>query len=344
LNKFRADDILIKQQVSYKDPGRSGADVLWDFSGLTTINSEYKLKYRLPRANRHNQYVMGRDTFEVNNVAENELLKGVEHFTQYYFRMSGDTLYSLGYENGTALMHHTQPVPVIAYPFGYGQIITQDYHSEGLYSSQVPMSTSGTIRIEADAYGKMLLPSKDTLNHVLRVKTVQTILENDSLTEEGNLPTKMRVVTCRWYSRGYRYPVFETIRSINLQDSVRAAFNTAFFYPPQEQYYLNDDANLAVLDSLQNENNDPWAGLTYNVYPNPVRTQPLNIEMYLPQPATVRVQVRNTMGTVLIDKTQGNYPVGICNFQLNLQGLQTNDYILDIWLNEKLISETIMKR
>ncbi|MDR0864868.1 MAG: hypothetical protein LBO74_08050, partial [Candidatus Symbiothrix sp.] len=159
LNLPRPGDGIIKQQVEYKDPGRSGADVLWNFSGLTTINPEYKLNYRLPRANRHRQYVLGRDTFEVNHVAENELLKGVEHFTQYYFRISGDTLYSLGYENGTVLMHHTQPLPVIAYPFGYGQTITQDYHSEGLYSSQVPMSTSGTIRIEADAYGKMLLPS-----------------------------------------------------------------------------------------------------------------------------------------------------------------------------------------
>ncbi|MDR0863661.1 MAG: T9SS type A sorting domain-containing protein, partial [Candidatus Symbiothrix sp.] len=199
-------------------------------------------------------------------------------------------------------------------------------------------------RIEADAYGKMLLPSKDTLNQVLRVKTVQTILENDSLKEGGNQSAKMRIVTCRWYSRGYRYPVFETIRSINLQDSVKEVFNTAFFYPPQEQYYLQDEANLAVLDSLQNANLDPWAGLTYNIYPNPVKTTPLNVELYLPQPATVRVQVRNTMGTILIDKTQGKYPVGICNFQLNLQGIPTNNYILDIWLNDHLISYTIMKR
>ncbi|GHV25200.1 hypothetical protein FACS1894176_03120 [Bacteroidia bacterium] len=344
LNRFRPGDALVKQQVEYKNRGRSGENVLWDFSQLNVVNDEYKLNYRLPRANRHNQYVLGRDTFDVENVAENELLKGSEHFTQYYYRISGDTLYSLGYENATTLIHHTQPMPIIAYPFGYGQTIQQDYRSEGLYSSQVPVSTYGTIRIEADAYGKLLLPSTDTLNHVLRVKTIQTILENDTLKETGGLSTKMRVETCRWYSQGYRYPVFETIRSINLRDSVRTAFNTAFFYPPQEQYYLQDEANLAILDSLENENFDPWAGLTYNVFPNPVRTQPLNVELYLPQSATVRAQVRNTIGNVLIDKNQGNYPVGICNFQLNLQGLQTNNYILDIWLNDHLISYTIMKR
>jgi hypothetical protein len=32
LNRFRADNMLVKQQVSYKDPGRTGENVLWNFS------------------------------------------------------------------------------------------------------------------------------------------------------------------------------------------------------------------------------------------------------------------------------------------------------------------------
>lgn len=31
LNMFRAGDVISKQQVEYKDPGRSGQNVLWDF-------------------------------------------------------------------------------------------------------------------------------------------------------------------------------------------------------------------------------------------------------------------------------------------------------------------------
>ena len=44
-NMFRADDVIIKQQVEYKDPGRSGANVLWDFSRLNVVNDEYELAY-----------------------------------------------------------------------------------------------------------------------------------------------------------------------------------------------------------------------------------------------------------------------------------------------------------
>jgi hypothetical protein len=343
LNLPRAGDKIIKQQVEYKDPGRSGPDVLWDFSGLNTVNPEYRLDYRLPRANRHNRYVLGRDTFEVNRVGENELLKGHEHFTQYYYRIKGDTLYSLGYENPTALMHHNEPLPAIAYPFGYGQSIRQDYSSEGLYSSLVPISIYGDIIIEADAYGKMLLPSKDTLNQVLRVKTVQTILENDSLKENDDTPVKMRVETYRWYARGYRYPVFEAVRSVNLQDSVTAEFNTAFFYPPQEHYYLADDEENAALQEEGNDIDDPWAGLTYNIFPNPV-SYSLNLELFLPKATNIRVQIRTTMGAIVLDEDKGHFPAGLHNFQFNTSALQVGNYILDVGLNGKLISGIIMKR
>ena len=38
LNYFRAGDEIIKQQVVYKDPGRTGENVLWDFSRLTSVD------------------------------------------------------------------------------------------------------------------------------------------------------------------------------------------------------------------------------------------------------------------------------------------------------------------
>jgi hypothetical protein len=347
LNKFRADDVLIKQQVSYKDPGRTGANVLWDFSQLNIVNDEYELAYSA-----------GRDS----------VIIGTEHLTRYSYVLSNDSLLLWGFRNPTTQMRNKQPEVLLKFPVNYGDSIKNYYYGHGKHGNRLELDDMGTIATSADAYGMMVLPNQDTLKHVLRTHTVKYIAKDTKpISEEYQLKdTTLYLIsadsidfrlandtvvfvteTFRWYEQGYRYPVFETIRSWEQHESKRKRYEflaTAFFYPPQEQYYLQDDANLAVLDSLQNENFDPWAGLTYNIYPNPVRTQPLNIELYLPQSATVRVQVRNTMGTVLIDKNQGNYPVGICNFQINLQGLQTNNYILDIWLNEKLISETIMKR
>ena len=35
---LRAGDVISKQQVEYKDPGRSSKNVLWDFSQLDPVN------------------------------------------------------------------------------------------------------------------------------------------------------------------------------------------------------------------------------------------------------------------------------------------------------------------
>ncbi|EGJ99721.1 hypothetical protein HMPREF9455_03853, partial [Dysgonomonas gadei ATCC BAA-286] len=35
-NHLRPGDVLIKQQVEYRDPGNAGKDQLWDFSNLKT--------------------------------------------------------------------------------------------------------------------------------------------------------------------------------------------------------------------------------------------------------------------------------------------------------------------
>jgi hypothetical protein len=42
-NCIRSGDETVKEQVEFKDPGRSGENVIWNFSELKAINSEYKL-------------------------------------------------------------------------------------------------------------------------------------------------------------------------------------------------------------------------------------------------------------------------------------------------------------
>lgn len=39
----RANDTIVKQCVEYRDPGRSGPNVLWNFSELELLNDAYTL-------------------------------------------------------------------------------------------------------------------------------------------------------------------------------------------------------------------------------------------------------------------------------------------------------------
>jgi hypothetical protein len=366
LNSFRAGDVIFKQQVSYKDPGRTGANVLWDFSQLTIENEEYELLY---------------------SSYNDTLVTGTEHLTQYHYALQNDSLLLWGFDNPTTKLHNIQPELLLQFPVNYGDTMQSYYYAHGKYGNRLELDAMGTIETAADSYGMMILPSKDTLKHVLRTRTLKYIAEKtqpisyeyydklespllispDSIDQRlANDDVLFVMETFRWYEKGYRYPVFETVRSWekhrgneNNEENEEVEGNeeveflaTAFFYPPQEHYYLDDDAdNLALLKNEGDEgdeNNeivDPWEGLTYNLYPNPVKNGSLNIEMYLPKnvPA-IRVQLRNTMGLIISDKDYGYRPEGTCSFQVDMWNVPIGNYVLDIRLDDHLISEIIMKR
>jgi len=353
-NMFRADDEIIKQQVTYKDPGRSGENVLWDFSRLNTENEAYTLQYA----------ALG-----------DSVIVGTEHSTRYYYSLSNDSLLLLGYENSTTLMENDQPELLMKFPVNYKDSTSCYYSGTGEYCNRLSISAMGTVTTKADACGMMILPDGDTLKNVIRVHTIKRIAEKsrplhiplrrgqgeDENTETptvtpdsinyrlANDTILLELETFRWYTKGYRYPIFETIKSItNKQGQERTFFDTAFFYPPQKHYYLEDDEeNLALLEedteSNNPQNNNPWADLTYNFYPNPVEIN-LEIEVYMPKQGQVRMQLTDRLGRLVWDKNYGKWQVGINTTQIFMSPYNTGEYVLNMWFDEYLVGEKVLKK
>jgi hypothetical protein len=356
-NHFRPGDVLIKQQVEFIDPGSSGANKVWDFSKLNTINDEYTLTYSLPPLEGDSVYILGDIRYNKKNVSDNELIVGTEHNTMYYYHLSGDSLSQMGHENPAVKLAYTSPMVLMLYPLNYGQSVSSVYKSEGLYSGTVDIRTQGIMTTSADAYGKIILPSGDTLSPVLRVKTEQTILDiPDELSVNTDKNDKGKLLeTCRWYSKGYRYPVFETIRNINLSDSTEI-FSTAFFFPPQDHLYLDTDPeNQALLDELwkgteEDQVIDPTAKtvtlediMTCKMYPNPVISV-LNLEYELKQDAKVSFELYSIEGLPVKkiaakSKTAGNYYETV-----DCSGLHPKNYVLRITANGLFVNEIVIKK
>jgi len=354
-NLLRAGDLLFKQQVEYVDPGEAGADRLWNFSKLKAINDEYTVEYDLPPLEGDSVYILGNRRHEKNSVKENELIIGTEHNTMYYYHQTEDCLLQNGHENPSVVLSYTSPLTLLCFPLNYGDKVSSAYKSKGLYSGTVDIRTEGTVTVAADAYGKMILPSKDTLGLVVRVKTQQTIFDvqtesSDSIEAEnvGKL-----LETHRWYSKGYRYPIFETIRSINKSDS-SVIFSTAFFFPPQDHYYLDtDSANLALLEELWDmENHAKSSGqdealelrdlLICKTYPNPVKSI-LNIEYELPRDATVSFRLYSVAGLPVKTTVPVKKPKGRHYETIDCSSLQPQDYVLRIMANDMFVNEIIIK-
>jgi hypothetical protein len=356
-NHYRAGDVLIKQQVEYVSPGEVGINKVWDFSKLKTINSEYTLKYDLPPMEGDSVYILGDNRYQKKRVKDNELIVGTEHNTMYYYHLINDSLLQQGHENPSVVLRYTAPMVLMQFPLNYGQTTISNYKSKGLYSGTVDIRTQGTMATKADAYGKMILPSGDTLSPVLRVKTVQTIFDipdsNSYTMDEANNAGK-QLETCRWYSKGYRYPVFETVRNINLSDSSEI-FKTAFFFPPQDHLYLDTDPeNQALLDELWKETESDTVSqgvktvtlediMTCKLYPNPVESQ-LNIEYELKEDAKVSFELYSIEGLPVKKIQAKSQKTGMYYESIDCSGLHPKNYVLRITANGLSVNEIIIKK
>lgn len=353
LNVPRFGDEIIKQQVEYKDPGRSGENVLWDFGKLNSLNDEYRLFY-----------VCGKDS----------LLVGIEHQTMYYYSLSGDSLLCHGFENPTTVMKNERPELLLTYPVNYGDSILSYYNGNGKYCERLKISAMGTVSSKSDAFGMMILPDKDTLKNVIRVRTVKTIAERSeelfdamyrdsipSFVSSDSIEYRLRndsvlleIETYRWYAKGYRYPVFETIKSsTNRQDEERKFFDVAFFYPPQEHYYLDSDPeNLAELfddDGADPENEQPGitpdlrGSFTYNFYPNPV-SNILTLEYYLAETADLNIRILDMNGINLHDRFVQGQTAGVYTFRIDMSEYAKGSYLLNIATGDQIFTDIILKK
>ena len=352
LNLPRAGDVIVKQQVEYKDPGRTGENVLWDFSRLNVVNPEYTLSYRLPKLSRNNTYILGLDTFPAGQVNVDDFITGEEHYTAYHYYLKDNQLFLLGHVNAVSQMHNEKPLQIMKYPFDYGSRFEDDYYSLTFYAGADPMRSKGNITVSSEASGMMILPDQDTLKHVTMIRTVRTIVEipdtallRKYVGREMPEPVNTRIENCLWYEKGYRYPVFETIRQFNENDSnSRDFFSTAFFYPPQEHYYLDTDPeNRVIIETLKNGKPNPFAGSSFNAYPNPM-TATLNVEIFIPAEAKIKIQVRSVANkSVYINENKGKFSSGTYYFRFDVSKLPFGYYLLSIWADNHLMSETMLK-
>lgn len=357
-NICRGEDVIIKQQVKYKHPGRAGANVIWDFSKQEAVNEKYKLSY----------------------TQSDSVVTGCEHHTLYHYLLKNDTLLSLGYENATTLVENQRPELLLTYPFAYQKRIEDYFYGTGNYCRRLELTTQGKTFTQADAYGMIMLPNGDTLQHVLRVRSVKKIadkmvpyvqkdsivlpiIHTDSINYHlNNDSVWMQLEIYRWYADGYRYPIFETVESTTYKaNKPFNHFNTAFFYSPGKHGYLNDDPeNRAKLDEQEkadlqarenasgnngySSGNDPNKELiNYNAYIERGSNQ-LSLEYNLNESAVVTISLYDMQGRLLVNYPKTLHPSGFYQEAISLDGFQLGEYLLRIVVNDKVYGEKIVKQ
>jgi hypothetical protein len=359
-NMPRSSDILVKQQVVYMNPGKSGKDILWDFSGLRFINQSYSVCY---------------NSFPNNP----QLIAGTEHQTRYYYVLSNDSLLVTGYENPTTIMKYDQPKLFLRFPMLYGDSINCFFNGKGRYCENLDITSYGSSFTIADATGRMILPNGDTLQHVVRIHCKEILLDkskalgspissDDSVDSVFNSFCKfpsvradsdiLSIDSYKWYASGYRYPILETISTSNIHgNSITPCFSTAFYYPPEFHNYLtNDELNRKILDklkrdkgSLQTQGKDDInidleeSFFRYRCYPNPVLNM-LTLNLFLKCDAIFSYNLYDMQGKLYQHTDPHQLISNSYSLNIDMSNCLSGLYILEIRINDKLYSEKIIKK
>ena len=326
-NYPRAGETLLQEEVEYQDPGKNGKDIVWNFSRLIPVEKKkFVLSKPIETISPNEdirQYLKeissSEITFSYFLSDSGRMMQGSENGFINSYNTNSDSLSIWNQENPSTRMEFSLPQVLLTYPFAYKNHNTKYYSGYGVYYDLQGVKLVGSVDVEADGYGALILPGNDTVRNVLRVKTVKTAIEEkessyekkngkewkikgDSIAaliklNKKNLPTTEIV---RWYAQGYRYPILEMIHSYTdlggnkKSDEIRQAF----FYDPVQQevdYMSNDPVNRAI-ESKQPQSSmkavvtsvSPSQGapaiktvaLDYNIYPNPVESE-LKVDLHL---------------------------------------------------------------
>lgn len=127
---------------------------------------------------------------------------------------------------------------------------------------------------------------------------------------------------------------------INGGDS--AIFKTNTFAVSSGSYYFTQVPSLPILVE-ESKANSPYDSTqnTISIYPNPTQSQ-LNLNLYLIEPSTVKIEIIDAAGKILYYNDIGNLDTGSHNKIIDVSYLSSGVYILRTYINEQAIIKKIV--
>lgn len=185
-------DAMSKQRVMYVSPGGGGMDATWDFSNVDVLSDSYPIEY----------------AGDIDSC-----LYAIEPSLMGLYRLSGDTLVQVAYQNPLTRVDYSVPIPEVCFPFSYGDTLSGKFKGEGRYSNHNGIKLMGSTFVEGDGEGDLKVTDECTLKNVFRVRTLRITsftVEKDTVTKDSAVSLLEVTERFQWYAKGYRYPLFET--------------------------------------------------------------------------------------------------------------------------------------
>lgn len=296
---------------SYSDPGVTGEDITWDFSSLTFQEAFTGI-------------VKGET--DVADFSESNVILN-EFGSKFFFNLSETQLEQTGYmsKSGSSKMIYDVPFVKMKYPFAMGDYFSGAFSGEYILSDKKYSDIDGEYYVEADAYGKILLPENKTIENVLRVK------EEKNYTLTGKINRDVKITTYRWYNSTHTYPVLvlteiKTITSNKERISHQAAYNS----------------NVISYAELKSASTIPEINST-ELYPTVV-TNNLNLKINTTQAGDINIRIIDAAGKLAKQFTysasEGNNTISLSSF---VPDLSAGNYVVEITSNDEKVTKNFVR-
>lgn len=283
----------------------------------------------------------------------NDTVVSYENNMRTYYRQDDNKLLICGYMDRLSQVKYDIPEIWLRYPMCKGDSVCGYFYGTGDYCHQFFVRSMGTYKTIVDGRGILILANGDTLQHVVRLRTervsstfyqpMESVLaeyghENlvtpfttDSIVKwmmQDTVP--VHSVHCRWYAKGFRYPVLETI-AMSERNNDMPQLTAAFYYPPEDQLSLAADAQNIIFRedyAKDSDNHASHRNLNYELIHHEFEHK-LRLDCMLEKTSIVKLFLCNVQG-IVCQRMEQKCVEGQNTITMNYGLLRPGQYVLYI--------------
>lgn len=191
IENFKDGTILVFQECATDifETENTGKNVTWDYSNLKKSDKT------------NTQWIVSpKEVDEAGAYPEATLVEKYADGKYVFLQTDKTKTYLLGFvdEKSNVKINYPQPVLIAKRPISYSDIFT-DLYTTTYSVNGMDFLGKGTVTIEADGFGTLILPNK-TYTNTLRIKITQN--QSDKL-KQYNSTNNMTIVTYVWFDKNH---------------------------------------------------------------------------------------------------------------------------------------------
>jgi len=294
-------------------PGPAGINQTWDFSKLMQDSAKDSsfINYVDPTKTQFTK------AFPAANVAGEISFQAGVSYTYYDMTNSAaDELGNATYNSGSMtsnIVKYVNPLTQLTFPVRYGYTHSTSYNAPPF--GNAAGYTVGTYIVKADAYGSMKIRNTQ-YDSVLRLYVINYGADSIYAPGIGSIEFPDSSDSYIYYCPGKKSPIL-TISYSPYPHNKRVTFNDF------------DHVRLAGFTSEKNEN------LSFSLFPNPTKNA-AQISLILNQPSQAQINIVNELGQVVKALDNIRLAQGANNFNLDLEGIPTGIYFVNLISNGQI--------